>query len=43
MYRTLLLHLDAIRKVFIQLAQTSFAGLPNLIKTAKVGHFSDFD
>lgn len=31
------LHLDAVRKVFIHLAQTSFAGLPNLIKTAKVG------
>uniref|UniRef100_A0A674N6G6 Interferon-induced GTP-binding protein Mx n=1 Tax=Takifugu rubripes TaxID=31033 RepID=A0A674N6G6_TAKRU len=26
---------DAVRKVFIHLAQTSFAGLPNLIKTAK--------
>lgn len=37
------LHLDAVRKVFIYLAQTSFAGLPNLIKTAKVGNFSDFD
>lgn len=27
---------DAVRKIFIQLAQTSFAGLPNLIKTTKV-------
>ncbi|XP_036955983.1 interferon-induced GTP-binding protein Mx isoform X4 [Acanthopagrus latus] len=26
---------DAVRKVFIQLAQSSFAGLPNLVKTAK--------
>lgn len=37
------LHLDAVRKVFILLAQTSFAGLPNLIKTAKVSNCSDFD
>lgn len=29
---------DAVRKVFIQLAQCSFAGLPNLIKIAKVSH-----
>ncbi|XP_070848776.1 interferon-induced GTP-binding protein Mx [Chaetodon trifascialis] len=26
---------DAVRKVFIQLAQSSFAGFPNLVKTAK--------
>uniref|UniRef100_A0A671UP42 Interferon-induced GTP-binding protein Mx n=1 Tax=Sparus aurata TaxID=8175 RepID=A0A671UP42_SPAAU len=26
---------DTVRKVFIQLAQSSFAGLPNLVKTAK--------
>nr|XP_046240532.1 interferon-induced GTP-binding protein Mx isoform X1 [Scatophagus argus]XP_046240533.1 interferon-induced GTP-binding protein Mx isoform X2 [Scatophagus argus] len=26
---------DAVRKAFIQLAQNSFAGLPNLVKTAK--------
>lgn len=37
------LHLDAVRRVFILLAQTSFAGLPNLIKTAKVSNCSDFD
>lgn len=34
--RLLLSYPDAVRKIFIQLAHTSFAGLPNLIKTAKV-------
>lgn len=34
---------DAVRKIFLQLALTSFAGLPNLIKTTKVGILSDFD
>lgn len=34
---------DAVRKVFIQLAQSSFAGLPNLVKTAKVATFLEFD
>lgn len=29
--------LDAVKRVFIQLAQISFTGFPNLIKTAKVG------
>lgn len=37
----LLPHSDAVRKVFIQLAQASFAGFPNLVKTAKVGILSD--
>lgn len=35
--RLFLSHPDAVRKFFIQLAQSSFAGLPNLIKTTKVG------
>lgn len=30
---------DAVRKVFIQLAQSSFTGFPNLVKTAKVHIF----
>lgn len=37
----LLPHSDVVRNIFIQLAQTSFAGFPNLIKTAKVGILSD--
>lgn len=32
---------DAVRKVFIQLANSSFTGFPNLIKSAKV--FFKFD
>ena len=36
-------HSDAVRKVFIQLAQSSFAGLPNLVKTAKVEIIQEFD
>lgn len=30
---------DAVRKVFIQLAQSSFIGFPNLVKIAKVAIF----
>lgn len=41
--RPLLSCADAVRKIFLQLAQISFAGLPNLIKTTKVGILSDFD
>lgn len=41
--RPLLSCADAVRKTYLQLAQISFAGLPNLIKTTKVGFLSDFD
>lgn len=36
-------HPDAVRKLFIQLAHSSFPGFPNLIKTAKVADDRPFD
>ena len=34
---------DAVRRVFLQLASSSFTGFPNLIKTAKVFYKFDID